>query len=80
MSGRINEIQLILFTVACLVTQGDALRFDSNAALALQVHGVQHLSFHLSFTKATTMLNKTIRKGRFTVIDMRDNRKISDMA
>src|SRR5690606_13447219 len=50
-AGRINEVQLVGFTIAGLVVQGHAVRFDGDAALALQVHRIQNLGRHLTVTE-----------------------------
>ena len=50
MTGRIDKIQLILLTVSRLVIQGDALRFNRDAPLLLQIHGVEHLFGHLTLS------------------------------
>ena len=43
MAGSINQVQLIGLAIPRLVAQGDALRLDGNASLALDVHGIEHL-------------------------------------
>jgi hypothetical protein len=55
------------------------LRFDGDTALALNVHGVEYLRRHISISKATAMLNKAISERRLAVIDVRDNREVSNV-
>ena len=62
-----------------LVLQGDALRLDRDTALSLQIHGVQHLGFHFSIGQSATTLDKAIGQGRFAMVDVGDNREISDV-
>ena len=50
MTGRVDKIQLILLTVSRLVIQGDALGFNRDAPLPLQIHGVEHLFGHLTLS------------------------------
>ena len=45
---RVDQIDLIVEPVARAVLKGDALRFDGDAALALEVHRVEHLILHLA--------------------------------
>ncbi len=44
-----------------------------------QIHGVQDLRFHLSLGKTAAALNQTISERGFAVVDMSDNRKVSDL-
>ena len=64
--------------VVRLVRQPHGVRFDRDAALALEVHAVEHLRFHLARLERARQLEKTIRQRRFAVIDVRDDRKISN--
>ncbi|MNO92025.1 hypothetical protein D3C76_835860 [compost metagenome] len=79
MARGVDKVQLIGVTVLCLVVQGHTLCFDGNAALALQIHGVKHLSLHLAVGQAATSLDQTVRQGRFTVVDVRNNRKVTNV-
>ena len=45
---RVDEVQLVALAVARVVAQRHALRLDGDAALALEVHGVEHLRLHLA--------------------------------
>jgi hypothetical protein len=71
--GGIDEIELVYFAVARSVIQGDALRLDRNTAFALQVHGIEDLVLHFAFGQAAAHLDKPVRKGRFTVINVRND-------
>ena len=55
------------------------MRLDSDAALSLEIHRIEHLSFHLTVRQATTVLNKPIGQRRLAVIDVRDDGKISNV-
>src|SRR5271165_5519040 len=46
-AGRVDEIQLVQLAGHRGEPEGHALRFDGNAALAFQIHGVENLSLHL---------------------------------
>ncbi len=75
----VDKVQLIGVTVLCLVVQGHTLCLDGNAALALQIHGVQHLGLHLAIGQAAASLDQTVRQGRLTVVDVRNNRKVTNV-
>ena len=79
MARGVDEIQLINLAVLGLVIQGDALRLDGDAAFALQIHGIQHLGLHFPVAQTAANLDEPIRQRRLTVIDMGDDREISDM-
>src|SRR3546814_6449995 len=61
------------------VIKRDAVGFDGDAALALEIHRIQHLGFHFTLGQTTTHLDKTVCQGRLAVIDMGDDGKIADM-
>ena len=45
---RVDQVDLIVEPVARAVLKGHALRLDGDAALALEVHRVEHLVLHLA--------------------------------
>jgi len=76
---RVDQIQVVDLPVARAVAQGGGLRFDRDAALAFQVHRIEHLFRHLPIRQAAAALNQPIGQRRFTVVDVRDDRKIADV-
>ena len=78
MPWGINEIQQIRDTVEGRVMQGNTLCLDGYATFPFNVHGVKDLSFHFSGRQATTALNESISQSGFSMIDMSNNRKISN--
>ena len=77
-AGRVDQIQLIQIAVVGLVIQAHGVRFDGDAALALQVHGVEHLLHHLALRERAGDFEQTVGQRRFAVIDVRDDREIAD--
>jgi hypothetical protein len=57
------------------VFEGDALRLDRDAALALDIHRIEHLFLHLAVTEPPAVLYKAIGQRRLAVVDMGDDRK-----
>src|SRR5271157_2886252 len=51
---------------------------DGDAALALQVHGVQHLLHHFALRKRAGDLQQAVRQRRLAVVDVRNDREIAD--
>ena len=79
MTGCIDQIEVVCLPVFGFVLQRCCLRFDGNAAFFFNVHGVEHLRLHFAFLQTTATLNQSIRKRRFTMIDVRNDGEISDV-
>jgi hypothetical protein len=70
MSRCIDKIQLINITIGTLVRYGDCLTLDGNAAFPFNIHAVEELVLEFPAVYHLGLLNKAIREGGFTVIDM----------
>ncbi|MNZ65138.1 hypothetical protein D3C78_833240 [compost metagenome] len=79
MAGGIDEVQLVGFAVLRVVVQGHAVRLDGDAALALEIHGVQHLGLHLAIGQAAADLDEAVGQGRLAMVDVGDDGEIADM-
>ena len=79
MPRRINKVQLVLMTIIRVIVKRDALGFDGNTALTLNIHGVQHLGGHVTLFQTTADLNKSISQRRLAMINMGNDRKISNV-
>ena len=77
MSRRVDEIELVGLPIRRPIVQRHALRLDGYATLAFQVHGIENLIAHLTIRQAAADLDKAIRQGGFSVIDVGDNRKVA---
>ena len=75
---RVDEVDLVVEPVARPVLQRDALRLDRDAALALEIHRVEHLILHLARREAAAQLNEPIGQRGLAVIDVRDDREVAD--
>ncbi len=80
MPRRIDEIELVLLAVPGTVAQGDALGLDGNPPLPLQIHGIEHLGLHFPVRQPPTMLDKTVRQGGLSVIDVGDDGEVANEA
>lgn len=69
MSGGINKVQIIQFTVV-EVFHLDGVAFYGNASLPLQIHVVKYLVLKLPFIDSIGLLEQTIGQGAFTVVDV----------
>ena len=79
MSRRINEIEFVNLTIWRRVIHANGVRFDGNTPLALEVHAIEHLILHLKFAQRLRLLEQAVGQGRFSVVNMRDNGKISNI-
>ena len=52
-AGRVDEVELVGFAVLRLVHHADGVGLDGDAALALEVHRVEHLGLHLARRSAS---------------------------
>jgi hypothetical protein len=77
-SGRVDQIQLVSVSVFGLIMQANAFRFDGDAALAFQVHGVEHLLVHFALRQCAGHFEQAVGKRGFAMIDVRDDTKIAD--
>ena len=76
MSRGINQIEYI-FLAFVHVFHLDGVALDGNAALALQIHIVEHLPFgHLN---RIGKFQQAVGQGRFPMVDMGNDAKVSYM-
>ena len=78
-AGRIDQVQQIGIAVARLILQRGRLGLDGNAALALEVHGIEYLRLHLAVRQAAAHLDDAVRQGGFAVVDVGNDGKITDV-
>ena len=55
----------------------DGVGLDGDAALAFQIHGIEHLLHHFALAERARGFEETVGKRAFTVVDMRDDREIA---
>jgi hypothetical protein len=77
-AGRVNQVELVLVSILRLVVKTNALGFDGDAALALEVHRVEHLRAHLPLAERTGKLKQTVGQRGLAVVNVRDDAKIAD--
>ena len=52
---------------------------DGDAALALQIHGIEHLRLHFAGADRAGQLQQAVGERGFTMINVRDDGKIADV-
>ena len=61
------------------VAHAHGLALDGDAALALDVHGVEQLGLHVALGHRARKLQDAVRERGLAVIDVRDDREVADM-
>ena len=80
MAWRVDQVEDMGNTTLWRVGQPDGVRLDSYSTLTLKIHRVEHLGLHLTRPERSSELKKSVGECRLSVIDVRDDRKISDIA
>ena len=78
MSRRIYQVKNIFLTVLSLIVHLNGMAFNRDATLTLKFHVVEHLS--LGNPNRLRLLQKSVGKCRFTMIDMGDDTEIPNIA
>ena len=78
-AGRVDQVELVGLAVLRGVHHADGVRLDGDAALAFQVHGIEHLGLHFARGERSGELQQAVGQRGFAVVDVRDNREIADV-
>ena len=79
-AGSVDQVELVGLAVLRGVHHADGVSLDGDAALALEVHGVEHLGLHFARGERSGQLQQAVGQGRLAVVDMRDDREIADVS
>ena len=79
MARRVHQVELIDPPVPRLVGKAHGLRLDGDAALALELHGVEDLVAELALLDPAAGQDQAIGERRLAVVDMGDDGEIADM-
>ena len=79
-AGGVDQIEDVVLAVARPVIEPHGLRLDGDAALALDIHGIEHLLLHLARLEPAGELDQPVGKRGLAVVDMRDDGEIADIA
>ena len=77
MTRRIDQVELVKLAIFRLIEHADGMRFDRDAALAFQIHGIQHLGLHLARAHGTGQLQQPVGERGFAMVDVRDDREVT---
>ena len=79
MAGSVDQIEDVGLAVLGRIGQPHGLRLDGDAALALDIHGIEHLFLHLARRQAAGGLDQTVGQRRFAMVDMRNDGEVADV-
>ena len=74
---RVDEVELVGLAIVGVVHHADGLGLDGDAALALDVHRVEHLLHHVALLDGVGELENAVGKRGLPVIDVRDDREVA---
>ncbi len=77
-AGRVDQVELVSLAVVRGVHHANGVSLDGDAALAFQVHGIEHLGLHFARGERSGELEQAVGQRGFAVIDVRDDREIAD--
>src|SRR5579871_4675855 len=81
MARRVHQIEDVILAVPGAIIQPNGLRLDGDAALALDIHRIEHLLLarHFAIRESTRHLDQTIDQRRLAMVDMGDDREVADV-
>ena len=77
-SGGVDQVEDIFLPVLD-VRKTDTLGFNRNAPFFFDIHVVKHLCAQFPFRDRMGLLDDPVGQGAFPVVDVGDNRKVSDI-
>ena len=78
-AGRVHQVQDVGQAVLRDVFEPHRLRLDGDAALALDVHGIEHLLAHVAQGDGAGGLDEPVGERRLAVVDVRDDGEVADV-
>ena len=77
-AGGVHEVEGVGEPVLGGVVQAHRLRLDGDPALLLDVHVIKHLRAHLARGEAARALDQPVGEGRLAMVDVGNDREITD--
>ncbi|GIT87613.1 hypothetical protein ROBYS_26290 [Roseobacter sp. OBYS 0001] len=79
MARRVDQVEDIFLAILGGIVDPHGLRLDGDAALALDVHAIEHLLLHIPIRHGIGGLNEPVGQRGFPVVNVRDDGEIADM-
>ena len=71
MAGRVDQVQHIGLAILRGIIDPHGVGLDGDAALTLDIHGVEQLLLHVAVLHGAGLLDEPVSEGGFSVVDMR---------
>ena len=78
-AGGIDQVESIVTPVLSFIDHRHGVAFNRDPSLALQVHRVEKLGFHITHFYGARHLEDTVRQSCLSVIDMGNDAEIASM-
>ncbi len=79
MPRGVDQIELVHAPVARMVVHAHRVQLDRDAALALQVHGVEHLLSHQALVQGARELDQAVGQGRLPMVDVGHDTEVANV-
>ena len=79
MTGRVHQVEDVVLAILGPIIEPDGLGLDGDAALALDIHRIEHLLAHVAQGHGAGGLDQPVGEGRFAMVDMGDDGEIADI-
>jgi hypothetical protein len=76
MAGRVDQVKLVPVAVVGFIIEPHSVGFNSDTALAFEIHRIEHLRHHFALGEGSGGLQKPVREGAFTMVNMRNDGEI----
>ena len=70
---RIDQVELIRLAIVGVIGNADGIGLDRNAALALDIHGVEQLRLHVALVDGMGELENAVTDRGLAMVDVRNN-------
>jgi len=77
-AGSVNQVELVGLAVVRRILQPHRLQLDGDAALALQVHAVEHLLLHLALLDGAADVDEAIGQRGLAVVDVGHDAEVAN--
>ena len=78
-TGRVDEVEDVVLAVLRAVVEAHRVLLDGDAPLLLELHGVQNLRAHFAGGERARGLEQAVGQRRLAVVDVGDDREVSDL-
>ncbi len=81
MARRVDQVEYVILAVVVAVVEAHGLRLDGDAALALDIHVVEHLLLagHFARVEPAGQLNQAVGERRLAMVDMGNDGEVADV-